>query len=102
VLPGFRAVALAVVGFRAGDRGDATFCLTPFVDARLVPESPVRAVFGFAPRFWAAFGWETLTRPRIARADDRPFAAAFTAERRSDLLCEVEAMGTSLVTVATW
>jgi len=98
----FRAVSLAVPGLRAGDRDAVAFWVAPFIAARLVPEPPVRAVFGLVLWSGVAFGRETLTRPRMARPDDRPFAAAFTVARRVDLLCEVEAMGTTLVTVVTW
>jgi len=96
----FRAVVLVGVGFRADDRDDAAFWVVPFAAGRFVPEPPDRAVFGLAS--WATFGRETFTRPRMARPADRPFAAAFAVARRVDLLCGVEAMGTTLVTVVTW
>jgi hypothetical protein len=92
----------AVTGLRGDEREAATFCVAAFVAWRFVPELPPRAAFGFAPRSWAAFGRDTLTSPRMARPDDRPFAAAFAVARRVDLLCKVEAIGTTLVTVVTW
>src|SRR6202011_859209 len=63
-------------------------------------EETAAVVFGFGARVGAALGRATLTSPRIARPDDRAFAAAFTVGRRVGLLREVEAMGTTLVTVA--
>jgi hypothetical protein len=95
----FRAVALALSSFRADDRDDAAFWVVPFAAARFVPEPSDRAGFGFVSL--ADFGRDTFTRPRMARPDDRPLAAAFTVARPVDLLCEVEAMGTTLVTVVT-
>lgn len=103
---GFRAfsiwtLALAVVDCRACERDAAAFWVALLLPARFVPVPPARAAFTFVARFWAAFGRETFTSPRIARPDDPPFAAALTVARRVDLLCEVEAMGTTLVTVVT-
>jgi hypothetical protein len=68
---------------------------------------PVDADFGLAVRAGAALAAETLTNPRavpfvavpVAR---RTVAAAFAAGRRFCLLRGVVAMGTTLVTVATW
>jgi hypothetical protein len=92
----FCALARAVADLRSGERDAAAFWDAPFAAVRFVPE---RAGFGFVSL--AAFGRETFTRPRMARPDDRPFAAAFAVARRVDLLCKVEAMGTTLVTVVT-
>jgi hypothetical protein len=102
VRSGFAAVVRVIVTFRAADREAAAFCVAPFVAVCFVPDTAARAAFGFVPRLWSTFGRATLTRPRKTRPDDRTFAAAFAVARRVDLLCEVEAMGTALVTVATW
>lgn len=60
-------------------------------------------IFGLADRTDAAFGRETLTRPRMARPRVPAFtAAALIVGRRFGLLREVEAMGITLVTVATY
>jgi hypothetical protein len=105
----FRVVAVAlrpdlaaVAAFRTTGREAGGFCAAPFVAARFVLDTAARADFGFVPWLWTTLGLETLTRPRKTRPDDRTFAAAFAVARRVDLLCEVEAMGTALVTVATW
>jgi hypothetical protein len=96
-VPAAFCVVLAVVGLRDCDRVEAAFWTTRFEAVGFV-----RPILDFVARVWTTFGWGAFTRPRIARPDDRPFAAAFAVARRVDLLCEVEAMGTTLVTVATW
>src|SRR4029079_16062325 len=83
----------------AGLRGATAARVATLVVARLVPAALSRAVFGFATRTGAAFGRATFTSSRMVRA---AFAVAFGTGRRFGLLREVEAMGTTLVTVATW
>jgi hypothetical protein len=89
---------LDVVDFRVA----ATAWVATFAAPRFGLAAVARAVFGFAIRAGVAFGRTTFTSPRIARPGDRAFATAFTVGRRVGLLREVEAMGTTLVTVATW
>jgi hypothetical protein len=98
--PDFRAVPVVAADLR--ERDGVAFWLTVLGVARFAPDPPFRADAGFALRSWAVFGRDTLTSPRMAFPDGRPLAAAFAVTRRFDLLCEVEAMGTTLVTVATW
>lgn len=99
---GLRVLAVAAVDCRVCERAATTFLVALLVPARFVPALAVRVAFDFALRSCAVLGRETFTRPRIARPDAPPFAAALAVARRVDLLCEVEAMGTALVTVVTW
>jgi hypothetical protein len=106
------AFAFALVGLAAACLAVVTaaldFLWTPAAaaDLRVAFWSAVLEVARFAPappaRDGFALARDTLTSPRMARPEDRLFAAAFAVARRADLLCEVEAMGTTLVTVATW
>jgi hypothetical protein len=99
---GLLAVTRAVFAFRADNRDGKIFRIAAFVASRFAVVVPARAVFGFLAGTRGVFAAVTLTRPRMARPDDRAFdAAAVVVGRRVDLLRGVEAMGTTLVTVAT-
>lgn len=100
----FPAALRLVAAFRAAGRGGASFRTTPFAAARIVLAATVfdLEAFDLEARIAVAFGRATLTSPRVARPDGRAFAAAaFTVGRRVDLLRGLEAMGSTLVTVAT-
>lgn len=102
-LAGFPMEVLAVAAFRACNRDGVVFRIAALVASCVVLAAPDRVVFGFVVRAGGAFARETLTSPRMARPGGRTFAAAaFSGGRRIGLLRGVEAMGPTLVTVATW